>query len=193
MHTVRTNLLDRITITMSLLFMIRFTLAVFLVCFLTQCTGNTQAQPEEFVVQSSSLQGYTQWLRATEISGTGNFPLLLGRAHYSSSPWVTRRVYVNTLAQQGRTQGEFSIGSIIIKTFHDNTGKWLLGEAMVKRQARGGTFNTDHQGWEWLEIKENGSIALDSAGREQRGAQFYGNQCNACHAQYRTNDYVFTY
>lgn len=173
----------------------RITFLILLVGFaMSACSDTSLPQPEEFVVQSSSLQGYSQWLRAIEISGTGNFPLLLGRAHYSSSPWVTRRVYVNTLARQGRiAQGEFPVGSIIVKTFHDNTGKWLLGEAMVKRQARGGTFNPDHQGWEWLEIRENGSIALDSAGREQRGAQFYGNQCNACHAQYRANDYVFTY
>jgi hypothetical protein len=178
---------------MPLSLLLRCAVAYCLAYSLTDCTGSTQPQAEEFVVQSHSLQGYTQWLRATEISGTGNFPLLLGRAHYASSPWVTRRVYVNTLARQGRTQGEFSIGSIIVKTFHDNTGKWLLGEAMVKRQARGGIFNPDHQGWEWLEIKEDGTIARDSAGREQRGAQFYGNQCNVCHAQYRANDYVFTY
>jgi hypothetical protein len=161
---------------------------------LSACSNTNSVAPEEFVVQSQNIQGYTQWLRVAEVSGTGNFPLLLGRAHYSSSPWVTRRVYANTTAQQGRgASGEFPNGSIIVKTFHDNTGKWLLGEVMVKRQQSGGTFNTDHQGWEWLEIRENGTITLDTLGREQRGAQFYNGLCNSCHAQYRSRDYLFTY
>ncbi|PLX22962.1 MAG: hypothetical protein C0600_15885 [Ignavibacteria bacterium] len=54
--------------------------------------------------------------------------------------------------------------------------------AMVKR---GGDFNPNNRGWEWLILDTDGKIL-------QRGGDLFDNACNGCHEKNYAEDYVFT-
>jgi hypothetical protein len=51
---------------------------------------------------------------------------------------------------------------------------------------RGGTFNSQHKGWEWFVIDPaSGTIA-------SRADTLMGGLCNSCHVVNADEDYVFT-
>ena len=130
----------------------------------------------QYVANKASFMGYTNWTLTDYALGVSN--PFIGGAHQGSNSEFARAVFQNEKA--GMLSGdEYPMGTVIIKeTFTTNDGDKVFAEmggvlAMVKR---GGEYNPDHNGWEWLMLSPTGDIAA-------RSATLMNGNCNACHSK----------
>jgi hypothetical protein len=140
-------------------------------------TNNT---PAEFIASDANFSGFTTWTQTTT-PRRGPDPAL-GVAHEGNDTSVTRYMYINNASATRSNSGQYPNGTIIVKEMKRN-GANIAVMGMVKR---GGDFNKDHNGWEW--------VVLDNAGKIQsRSATLMDGMCNGCHSSVKTTkDYVFT-
>ena len=141
----------------------------------------------EYVANKASLMNYTDWTLTDYALGVSN--PFIGGAHQGTNPEFARAVFQNEKAAM-ISGDEYPQGTVIIKeTFTTQDGDKVFAEmggllAMVKR---GGEYNPDHNGWEWLMLSPTGDIAA-------RSATLMNGNCNACHSKGADNfgiDYTF--
>lgn len=108
-------------------------------------------------------------------------------AHGGNDENATRTIYVKD-NQNRAADGEFPVGTLIVKETEDGSGNTIEVTAMVKR---GNNFNPDNNDWEWFMLIPDGNIAEDND-MVMRGATLMDGMCGACHAQVENKDYVFS-
>ena len=141
----------------------------------------------EYVASKASLMNYTDWTLTDYALGASN--PFIGGAHQGTNPEFARAVFQNEKA--GMLSGnEYPQGTIIIKeTFTTQDGDKVFAEmgGLLTMVKRGGDYNPDHNGWEWLALTPAGNIAA-------RSATLMGGACNACHSKSADDfgiDYTF--
>ncbi|MBL7997161.1 MAG: cytochrome P460 family protein [Candidatus Kapabacteria bacterium] len=140
----------------------------------------TTAPATEFVATDANFSGYATWTQTTT-PRRGPDPAL-GAAHEGNDTNVTRYMYINSATASRSNNGQYPNGTIIVKEMKRNGANFAV-MGMVKR---GGEFNKDHNGWEWVMLSNDGKI-------QDRGANLMGGMCNGCHSGVKsTKDYVFT-
>ena len=87
----------------------------------------------------------------------------------------------NVYASRRKVGRRYPVGTIVVKTARPAGKRWLSLVATMRR-VRG----TANGGWRWEEFTRSSPSA------RFRKVAFPESGCAACHAQARTNDYVFT-
>jgi hypothetical protein len=137
---------------------------------------------QEFVATEADFAGYRDWAQpVSPISGKDPAGLV-GDAHGADDEDMSRHVFINDNNVTRDGNGNFPVGTRLVKEVRMADGSVAMVTAMVKR---GGDFNDSHRNWEWLMLTEDGKIM-------DRGANLMDNMCNGCHAQAANKDYVFT-
>lgn len=140
-------------------------------------------QPDpEFVADDNTFANFMNWPLVA--SNEGADPAL-GGAHAGNDSTVTRDVYIKD--GQDPVNGEYPVGTIIVKHSYDVAGNVNEYTAMVKR---GNDFNTDGGDWEWFMLMPDGTIMEDN-GNPVRGADLMNGMCVGCHSAAST-DFVFS-
>ncbi len=141
----------------------------------------------EFVANKAMLTTFADWPLIDYAVGVSN--PFIGEAHSGLDPEFARAVYENGTSAS-IDGAEYPVGSIVVKeTFTTSAGDKVHAAqggvlAMVKR---GGSFNPDSGGWEWLVMSAEGDLIA-------RGANLMGGACNGCHSKAAGDagiDYVF--
>jgi hypothetical protein len=141
---------------------------------------NTRAEAE-FIATQADWKNYTSWT-VTDYA-TGSSQPNLGGAHMAGNADAARQVFENPLALSQTATNPYAQGSILVKeifTAKDGVKNRQGIFAMVKR---GGDFNPDHGGWEWVILNGQGQV-------QERGADLKNGACNACHSKGAV-DYTF--
>lgn len=121
----------------------------------------------EFVAQDADFKDFQKW---TVVANLQKALSADGRAHTDAA----RTIWINKNATRG-TNNEYPLGTIFVKEVQGGYG--IVGMAK-----RGGTFNAQHNGWEWFRLDINGKITDRNS----------SNTCNSCHAKVKSLDYAFT-
>jgi hypothetical protein len=134
-----------------------------------------------FVATQANFQSYASWP-----SFTYTAPNPIGGVHTAG----VRTEYINAMPAHGAAA--FPVGTIIVKHIAATDVDPEQIFAMVKR---GGGFNADGaEGWEWFELKENGTVLILWRGVQAPPGEQYSSteasSCNGCHVGARTNDFV---
>lgn len=149
-----------------------------------QSCKNDEAVSQEFIADDTSFSNFMSW--KLEATNQGPDPAL-GSAHAGNDATVSRMIYYKN--GQNAVNGEFPVGTIIVKHSKNPTGTVNEFTAMVKR---GNGFNSTGGDWEWFMLNADGSIAFDAAsGMKMRGASLMNGMCVACHSAGST-DFSFT-
>jgi hypothetical protein len=149
-----------------------------------QSCKNDETMNQEFIADDSSFSNFMSW--KLEATNQGPDPAL-GSAHAGNDATVTRMIYYKN--GQNPVNGEFPVGTIIVKHSKNPAGTVNEFTAMVKR---GNGFNSTGGDWEWFMLNANGLIATDaSSGMKMRGASLMNGMCVACHSAGKT-DFSFT-
>ncbi|TAF67389.1 MAG: hypothetical protein EAZ55_03475 [Cytophagales bacterium] len=121
----------------------------------------------EFIAQDVDFENFRNWVKIIE---SPNALSNDGRAHTDAARviWIKQNTKPNPNEQ-------YPIGTILVKEVQGGYGI----VAMVKR---GGTYNAEHQYWEWFKLDNNGKIISRNA----------SSLCNNCHALAKSSDYVFS-
>jgi mono/diheme cytochrome c family protein len=150
------------------------------------CDSNIPYPPaKEFVAQQEDLADYKSW-RAIDYSVA--FSPVLGPAHMGNDPNYARRVYINSAGMDG---DEYTLGTILVKetfTWEDGIQKFAEMGGILAMAKRGGDFNPNGGGWEWLVLAPDLSVAARGGEEVMDGA------CNSCHELAKGEggmDYVF--
>jgi hypothetical protein len=113
------------------------------------------------------VDGYAKWPRLNRL------PIRAG----SSAHQGIKNVY----ASKRKTSARYPLGTIVVKTGMPPGKKWLSLVATM-RKIRG----TTNGGWRWEEFTRSSPTArFTKVGFPESG-------CAACHAQAKSNDFVFT-
>lgn len=148
---------------------------------LNSCTKE-EDDPVEFIADNSTFDSFLSW--SLDASVTGVDPL--SELHGGTDSTVTRDVYFKD--GQNPVNGEYPVGTVIVKHAHNPDQSFVQYTAMVKR---GNGFNPNTGDWEWFMLMGEGQIAMDN-GMEVRGASLMNGMCGNCHAGVANQDYVFT-
>lgn len=142
--------------------------------FITACSesnpnpDNNNNNSTDFVAEAKDFANFRTWTKVISLSQAHSDD---GRAHTNAA----RVVYINNAAAKRNAQNQYDKGTIVVKEVEGGYGV----VAMVKR---GGSFNPNHQNWEWFQLETNGGIKSRSA----------SDGCNSCHSKAKSLDYVFT-
>lgn len=151
----------------------------------TACSDSddtVEPQPQEFIATDADFSGYQTWAQPVgPISGRDPAGLI-GDAHSADDTNMTRHVFINDNNVTRDGNGNFPVGTRLVKEVRMADGSVAMVTAMVKR---GGDFNGSNRNWEWLILGADGKVM-------DRGAGLMDNMCNGCHAQNASKDYVFT-
>jgi len=141
--------------------------------------------PDEFVPNETTFNGFHDWPTAAATAP--------GDASDGLHGVGPLEVYWNHSPPHGSTS--FPVGTIIVKESEEADPTQRIVFAMVKR---GGGFNAaGARGWEWFSLSNNadGTVMPLWGGLAAPIGQTYANQpigdCNGCHAQVSSNDYVW--
>ena len=154
--------------------------AALLLFTLQSCNDDDDPNPE-LIADDETFESFMTWVMEAEHQGPDP---ALGPAHGGNDETVVRTVYVKN--GQDRVDGEFPVGTLIVKHSKNPDNSVNAFTAMVKR---GNDFNPDGGDWEWMFLNADGSIATDS-GNQKRGADL--GQCLTCHSAAAASDYVFS-
>lgn len=148
----------------------------------------TSGVPETFIALQRDFAAFESW-PAYDI----------GQSQVAGHPEGRHVVYLNR-APDGPSD-TFPVGTMIVKTAESGPFTTWLVHAMVKR---GGAYNLGGApGWEWFELKldEDRVPVLVWRGEAPPNGERYGclsgdcsdaPDCNQCHAEAASNDYVKT-
>ena len=147
--------------------------------------SNSSDSDTEFVAALEDLSGYEDWERIDYTIDDTN--PAAGSAHAATLREYSRIVYRNASA---KAQGSaYPRGSIIVKetfTWENGTRKFAATGGLLAMVKRGGDFNPEGNGWEWI------ALAPDRSGIAGRGgAEMMNGNCNACHSSAQSKDFVF--
>ncbi len=166
--------------------LINLSLALIAMVFLAASCSEDSKSPTDHNAADSDFQSFRTWTKVTTKKGAD--PALGGMAHGGNDENVTRNIFIKKDVSRS-PNGEYPIGTIIVKESLKGDGSVLAITAMVKRESK---FNPQHKGWEWFMLAENGNIGKDANGNPMRGANLMDGMCNGCHAGASNKDYVFT-
>lgn len=138
----------------------------------------------EFVATNSDFADFRNW---TEVATNQGPSPSLSMAHGGNDENATRTIYIKDNQDRG-ADGEFPVGTTIVKDTRDGDGNTIEVTAMVKR---GNNFNPDNNDWEWFMLTPDGNIAQDN-NMELRGPKLMDGMCGACHTQAQSKDFVFS-
>ena len=163
------------------------TVLLFTCCIvaLPACSGEDAEdadQVQEFAAEDADFANYTDWTQTIEPRRGEDPAGLIGEAHGADDTEMTRHVFINDENAMRDADGDFPIGTRLVKEVRKPDGSVAVVTAMAKR---GGAFNAENGSWEWFLLDETGAI-------QNRGANMMNDQCNECHAQVADEDYVFT-
>jgi hypothetical protein len=154
----------------------------------TACSKDNDDEPDdqqnEFIADNSTFTDFRDWVKEAENQGSDP---ALGPAHAGNDSTVVRSIYFKD--GQDRVNGQYPLGTIIVKEGLNSTGSFQEITAMVKR---GNNFNTNGGDWEWFVLKPDGTIAEDGDGNAMRGANLMGGMCIGCHTEAADRDYAFS-
>lgn len=138
----------------------------------------------EFIADDNTFADFSTWsLDAIHNTVDSTF----GSAHGINDSTVTRDVYF--FDGQPPANGVYPTGTRIVKHSYNLEGTFSQFTAMAKR---GNDFDTANNNWEWFLLNADGTIAMDTAGIELRGAYLFNTvDCSSCH-QGAATDYVFS-
>jgi len=149
------------------------------------CSNDDDEQPDpEFVATSADFANFRSWAEVAVNQGPDP---ALGTAHQGNDETVTRTIYIKDDASRG-SNGEFPVGTLVVKDTRDAEGNTMEVTAMVKR---GNNFNPDNNDWEWFMLTPDGEIAEDN-GMVMRGAALMQGMCGGCHTQAANQDFIFS-
>lgn len=143
------------------------------------------AVPTEFVADNNSFKDFMSWPMQSTVNGPD--PLLGAMAHANNDSSVVRHVYFKN--GQDRVNGQFPVGTIVVKHSTNPSGTVNELTGMVKR---GNGFNPNAADWEFFMLKPDGTIATDTTGMVMRGANLMGGMCGGCHSGATGKDYIFS-
>ena len=113
------------------------------------------------------VDGYAKWPRLNRV------PIRGGSAAHQGT--------TNVYASKPRSGRRFPVGTIVVKTATPAGKRWLSLVATMRR-----VRTSANGGWRWEEFTRSSSTArFTKVGFPESG-------CAACHAQAKSNDYVFT-
>lgn len=155
--------------------------ASMLFTFCSEDDKNVTPTPTEYVATSATFANWNTWTLVD--TRLGPDPALGEMAHGGQGEGVTRKIYIKE--DKAKVNGQFPIGTVVVK--HTTNSEGTLNEitAMVKRGGDG--FNTGHNGWEWFMLMPDGTVSA-----EMRGADLMNGMCNMCHSNAKAKDYVFS-
>ncbi len=165
---------------------LKLSVAIIFASFIMVSCSDDEDSPADFNAKDSDFQNFRTWTKVTERMGAD--PALGGMAHGGNDENVTRKIYIEQDVNVG-ANGEYPVGTIIVKEALKGDGSTLAVTAMVKRVK---TFSPNHKGWEWFVLAENGDIAKDANNNDLRGANLLDGFCTGCHTGAAAKDYVFT-
>jgi hypothetical protein len=146
---------------------------------------------EVFIAQVADFTGFCHWSHAPAIAA-GDAGTSDG-VHADAGPLT---VYWNHPPPHGADQ--FPVGTIILKESQQANAADRTAFAMVKRGARGTTYNqAGADGWEWWSVQDTGDCTVNQLwrGPVPAGGESYANHpagdCNGCHGLVVGNDYVW--
>lgn len=142
---------------------------------------------EEYVANDDSFKNFGTWTLGAELQGVDP---ALGGAHGGNDASVVRSIYFKDNAKP--VDGEYPVGTVIVKHSHNDAGTVEMYTAMVKR---GNNFDSENGDWEYFMLSGDGAIATDGDGNLMRGdgPTMMGGMCLSCHAKAVSgNDYIFT-
>ncbi len=161
---------------MRKLFFLSLTLILFLGC---KKEDDVVVAPTEFVLQPSDVANFKNWtydgdtLRADKLE--------------------FRRIYINKASEVDRVSGIYPQGTIIVKEICNQPDTLAAPSTQVKRyqimSKRGGNFNKDANGWEWILTDANISNFTARGGNEM---MVNGATCISCHQPKSASDFTFT-
>ncbi|MEX2591994.1 MAG: cytochrome P460 family protein [Anditalea sp.] len=152
---------------------------------LQACNKDEEEDPApEFVATSADFANFRSW---TEVAMNQGPDPALGPAHGGNDETVTRTIYVKDNVERN-SNGEFPVGTLVVKDTRDGQGNNMEVTAMVKR---GNGFNPANNDWEWFMLTPDGEIAEDN-GVVMRGATLMDGMCGSCHSQASSKDFVFS-
>ena len=143
---------------------------------LAACSSSTDSEDKEFIASLQDFEGYTSWTKVA--TATGPDPLL-GTAHGAEEP-LTRNIFFLDDAQP--KDGEYRVGTIIVKELRDGSGNLAGGLTMLVK--RGGDFNPEGDGWEWFMT----NTTLDTVLTQGDNATAMDGMCASCHGAANIND-----
>lgn len=152
-------------------------------------TGGGTTGGTEFIASAQDLAGYSTWAAVDYSIGATN--PALGSAHMGTDNAFSRRIFKGPSAVASASG--YPVGSLLVKeTFTWQNGvKTLPASGGVYAMAkRGGTFNPQGGGWEWLALSNDGTQIM-----ARGGADMMSGMCNACHTSAASQtggaDFVF--
>ncbi|MEX2568271.1 MAG: cytochrome P460 family protein [Cyclobacteriaceae bacterium] len=153
--------------------------------FFQACNEDEEEETNpEFVASSADFANFRSW---TEVAMNVGPDPSLGAAHGGNDENVTRTIYVKDDADRN-ADGEFPVGTLVVKDTKDGEGNHMEVTAMVKR---GNGFNPNNNDWEWFMLTQDGEIAQDGD-MVMRGATLMEGMCGSCHSQAASQDYLFS-
>ncbi len=129
--------------------------------------NNPTNPSQEFIAQDADFLGFKNWTKYAELPSAMSAD---GRAHGNGS----RIMWVKQANAVRDTKGQYPIGTIFVKE--------VQNYGIVVMAKRGGSFNAEHQNWEWFYINLEGKILSRNA----------SSLCNNCHLKAKNLDYVFS-
>ena len=143
----------------------------------------------EFIASAQDVAKYGTW-SAVDYSIGGTNPAL-GSAHMGLDNAFSRRIFKSASAVP--SSSGYPVGSILVKetfTWQNGVKTFPATGGVFAMAKRGGTFNPQGGGWEWLALSNDGSQIM-----ARGGADMMSGMCNACHtsaaAQTGGSDFVF--
>jgi len=155
----------------------------------SSCTKDedTEETPDntltEYIADNNSFANFRSFTKVAENNGPDP---ALGMAHSGNDSTVTRYIYFKDDASV--SNGQYPIGTIIVKESKNTSGSVAEVTAMVKR---GNNFDSGGNNWEYFMLETDGKIAMDGSGMAMRGASLMGGMCNSCHSN-AAIDYIFS-
>lgn len=160
---------------------------VALVCsaaVISACASDPASPPQEFIATSADFAGFTAWAETTP-SRVGPDPMsVIGGAHEAGDTTIHRWMYIKQATAVRGSDGQFPIGTIIVKDMRKNNAGVFTSIAAMAMAKRGNGFNSAGKGWEWFVLGTDGSITA------RGGSDLMSGACNGCHGAAQDN--VFT-
>jgi hypothetical protein len=160
-----------------------FLLTCTLVLPFAACSDDDPVDPkaQEFIAANADFANYQSWSQPVAPLKGKDPAGLIGDAHGADDENITRHIFVNDANAARDGNGNFPVGTRIVKELRMADGSVAMVTAMAKR---GGDFNSSHKNWEWFMLSADGKIV-------DRGGNLMDNMCNGCHAKNASKDYVF--
>lgn len=147
---------------------------------------DNDTQVKEFVATDATFENFSSWNLGAELMGADPS---LGMAHGGNDSTAIRSIYFLDNAKP--VNGNYPVGTVIVKYSHNPAGSLNEYTAMVKR---GNGYDASNGDWEYFMLSGDGKIATDGDGMQMRGdgPTMMGGMCLSCHIKADNQDFIFT-